>query len=45
MCGTWARDGSTLTVTHTGDATEERFLTPPSQTAGAGDYDVRFTSA
>jgi hypothetical protein len=49
VCGTWARDGSTLTVTHTGDATEEleaeglqllRFLTD-----GAGDYEVRFTSA
>jgi hypothetical protein len=49
VCGTWARDGSTLTVTHTGDATEEleaeglqllRFLIPDS-----GDYDVRLVRA
>jgi hypothetical protein len=45
--GTWARNGSTLVVAHTGAATEEleaeglqllRFLVPD-----AADYDVRLT--
>ncbi len=49
VCGTWSRDGSTLTVTHTGSATEEleaeglqllRFFVPD-----ADHHDVRLVPA